>query len=55
MPDQTHGTLLRRDDAAATGPQPQNKRLHASPFVGMAMRYQFRIAALGERTELRIK
>jgi DUF1365 family protein len=46
---------VRAGDVSAAGVrQEQDKLFHVSPFVGMAMRYRFRISPPGERVKLRI-
>ncbi len=46
---------VRAGDVSAAGVrQEQDKLFHVSPFVGMAMRYRFRISPPGEQVKLRI-
>jgi len=46
---------VRAGDVSAAGVrQQQDKLFHVSPFVGMAMRYRFRISPPGEEVKLRI-
>lgn len=46
---------VRADDISAAGVrQEQDKLFHVSPFVGMAMRYCFRISPPADRVRLRI-
>ena len=46
---------VRAGDVSAAGVrQQQDKLFHVSPFVGMAMRYRFRIAPPGDEVKLRI-
>jgi hypothetical protein len=46
---------VRAGDVSASGVrQEQDKLFYVSPFVGMAMRYRFRISPPGEQVKLRI-